>query len=178
MRKFAPLVLITILSAASSLAVDGKKAKYVGGTVSAILEKAEGQLTTNLEDKIVFTHEKGVWEVPYSQITGLEYGQKAGRRVGVAIVVSPLTLFSKKRDHFLTINFTDSEGKMQAVVFEIGKDIVRTTLTILETRSGKKIEYQDEETRKAMDWGLRKWRRIPPRGALYERVVLPTLHRS
>jgi hypothetical protein len=34
-------------------------------------------------------------------------------------------------------------------VFELGKDVVRTTLTVLETRTGKKIEYQDEESRKA-----------------------------
>jgi len=36
----------------------------------------------------------------------------------------------------------------QVAVFELGKDIVRTTLPIIETRSGKKIEYQDEEARK------------------------------
>ena len=148
MRKCVSLVLIAILSAATLLAVEGKKAQYIGGTVSAIPEKAEGLFNTNLEDNIVFTHKKGFWEVPYSQITGLEYGQKAGRRVGVAIMVSPFALLSKKRNHFLSINFTDSEGKMQAAVFEIGKDIVRTTLTILETRSGKKIEYQDDEARK------------------------------
>lgn len=34
-------------------------------------------------------------------------------------------------------------------VFELGKDIVRTALPILETRSGKKIIYQDNEARKS-----------------------------
>jgi hypothetical protein len=34
-------------------------------------------------------------------------------------------------------------------VIELGKDIVRATLPIVETRSGKKLEYQDEEARKA-----------------------------
>jgi hypothetical protein len=34
-------------------------------------------------------------------------------------------------------------------VIELGKDIVRTTLAIVETRSGKQIEYQDEEARKS-----------------------------
>jgi hypothetical protein len=80
---------------------------------------------------------------------GLEYGQNAGRRVAVAVLVSPLALFSKKRKHYLTVNFNDQTGKEQAVVLELGKDIVRTTLTILETRSGKDIEYQDEEAAKA-----------------------------
>jgi hypothetical protein len=34
-------------------------------------------------------------------------------------------------------------------VIELAKDIVRTTLPIIQTRSGKQIEYQDEEARKA-----------------------------
>ena len=58
-----------------------------------------------------------------------------------------LALFSKKRNHFLTITYNDKAGKEQAGVFELGKDIVRTTLPILEARSGKKIEYFDQETR-------------------------------
>ena len=35
------------------------------------------------------------------------------------------------------------------MVFELGKDMVRTTLAIMEARTGKKIQYQDEEARKA-----------------------------
>ena len=58
-------------------------------------------------------------------------------------------LFSKKRKHYLTINFKDAAGKDQAVVFELGKEIVRTTLAILEARTGKQIQYQDEEARKS-----------------------------
>ena len=69
--------------------------------------------------------------------------------IGVAIVVSPIALFSKKRKHFLTVNYTDDKDKQQALVFELGKDIVRTTLASLEARSGKKVEYQDEEARKS-----------------------------
>ena len=58
-------------------------------------------------------------------------------------------LFSKKRKHFVTIGYKDNDGKDQVVVYELGKDIVRTTLPILEARSGKKIEYQDEDAKKA-----------------------------
>jgi hypothetical protein len=82
-------------------------------------------------------------------MNSLEYGQKAGRRVGLAIAVSPLALLSKKRKHFLTVNYLDDTEKQQAVVLELGKDIVRTTLATLEARSGRKIEYQDEEARKS-----------------------------
>ena len=37
----------------------------------------------------------------------------------------------------------------QVGVFELGKDIVRTTLAIVEKRSGKPLEYQDDSARKA-----------------------------
>jgi len=58
-------------------------------------------------------------------------------------------LLSKKRKHFLTIGFKDDSNKDQVAVIELGKDIVRTTIPIIETRSGKKVEFQDEESRKA-----------------------------
>ena len=94
--------------------------------------------------------------IPYASILDIEYGQKAGRRVGAAaattILLGPiglLTLFSKKRKHFLTVGFKDTDGKDQVAVLELGKDIVRVTLPIVEKRSGKKVEYQDEEARKS-----------------------------
>jgi hypothetical protein len=137
------------LTTVSTMAVDGNKAQYVGGTL-ALQEKAEAPFITNDEAGIRFdAKNKGKIEIPYTSITGLEYGQKAGRRVAVAVLVSPLALFSKKRNHYLTITFNDASGKEQAGVFELGKDIVRTTLTVLEVRTGKGIEYQDEEARKS-----------------------------
>ena len=37
--------------------------------------------------------------------------------------------------------------KEQVAVLELGKDIVRATLPIVKTKSGKAITYQDEEAR-------------------------------
>lgn len=127
-------------------AVDGDKAMYVGGTVPSITEKAEGTFSTKSDSVVAFdAGKKGSATIPYAAITDLEYGQKAGRRVAVAVLVSPLALFSKKRNHFLTITYKDSADKEQAGVFELGKDIVRTTLKVLEVRTGKEITLQDEE---------------------------------
>ena len=91
----------------------------------------------------------GDLKIPYDRVNDLEYGQKAGRRLGVAIMVTPLALFSKKRKHYLTVGYQDDNDKQQAAVFELGKDIVRVTLASLEARTGRKIEYQDEEARKS-----------------------------
>ncbi|MGE0445648.1 MAG: hypothetical protein AB7P99_10505 [Vicinamibacterales bacterium] len=151
MRRLITIAIV-VSFVAPLVAVGSKKAEYVGGTIVGLPERTEGLLDTSGAEVFRFTPEKrgfAAIEVPYASITSLEYGQKAGRRVGVAILVSPLALFSKKRKHFMTISFNDAEAKEQALVLELGKDIIRTTLTVLETRSGKDIEYQDDEARKA-----------------------------
>lgn len=150
-RLVATGVLVGFVST-SVLAVDGKKAMYVGGTIShQVKEATEGKFDTSAEDRVTFTPDKTkvTHAIYYNTVTELEYGQKAGRRVAVGLLVSPLALFSKKRKHYLTIDYKDAEGKDQAVVFELGKDIVRTTLAIIEARTGKTIQYQDEEARKS-----------------------------
>ncbi len=145
-RPAVVTVLLIGVVTGALFAVGGDKAEYVGGTLTGIKEKTEGRLVTTSESVLTFdAGSKGSATIPYATVTSLEYGQKAGRRVGVAIMVSPLALFSKKRNHFLTIAYKDSTGKEQAAVFELGKDIFRTTLKILEVRTGKEIELQDNE---------------------------------
>ncbi len=151
-RIVAVALLAAIVSQPVLQAVDGKKAEYIGGTVNGMPEETEGRLDTSNEVTLTFTpdeKDRPALGIPYDKITSIEYGQKAGRRVAVAVLVSPLALFSKKRKHFLTLSYTDTTGKEQAAVLELGKDIIRTTLTIVQTRSGKEIEYQDDEARKA-----------------------------
>ena len=99
------LMLIWLGPPALVAAVTGKEVMYVGGTIKGLPEATEGTVNTNDETKFIFNSEKGGFEIPYKSITSLEYGQKAGRRVGVAIVISVWALFSKKRKHFLTIGF-------------------------------------------------------------------------
>lgn len=154
MTKRIAVVLVSVLMVqVTAFAVDGNKASYVGGTVG-LKEKSEGRFDTANSTALSFSANKqATLTIPYDRITELEYGQKAGRRVGVAIMISPLALFSKKRNHYLTISYKDDAGKDQAAVFELGKDIVRTTLKIIETRSGKEIQYQDDEARKSIGGG-------------------------
>jgi hypothetical protein len=165
--RYKRTIAVAILVAFTSLtveAVGGRKAAYFGGTdiqFAGAENEVDGQLNTADAETLIFTAEEKpfagkVVGIPYARIVDLEYGQKAGRRVGAAvgytILLGPLgllTLFSKKRKHYLTIGYTDAAGKDQVAVLELGKDIVRATLPIVETRSGKKIEYQDEEAKKA-----------------------------
>lgn len=144
----------TVLAAAAAVclftitlsAVGADMAMYMGGTVPGLEEKTEGKLSTASPATLTFQAKFGTpVEIPYKSITSLEYGQQAGRRVGVAILVSPLALFSKKRKHYLTIGYVDAKKQNQAAIFELGKNIVRPTLTVLQVRTGKEIEFQDGE---------------------------------
>ena len=144
---------LLLVSAAEAGGLDRKKTMYVGGTVPGIKERTEGMSSTSDEKVFVFTYKDGDKEakltVPYARINDLEYGQKAGRRIGLAVTVSPWLLLSKKRQHFLTIGYQDENDKQQAAVFELGKEIVRVTLASMEARTGKKIDYQDDEAKKS-----------------------------
>ena len=151
MRKTLGLVvaLVLLLDIATWAGLGSNKTMYVGGTVTSIKEGAEGTSSTRDEKVFEFDYKDGKLAIPYDRINDLEYGQKAGRRLGLAIAVNPLLFFSKKRKHFLTIGFQDESDKQQAAVFELGKDVIRTTIASLEARTGKKVDYQDEEARKS-----------------------------
>jgi hypothetical protein len=130
---------------------------YIGGTVTTLQKEAEGKMSTDDPATLKFDSSKGSWSVPYDKVTSLEYGQHAGRRVGTTVALGVTTLgigalpvlFSKKRRHYLTIEYVDDQNKNQAGVFEVGKDAIRTLLASLEARTGKKVEYEDEEARKS-----------------------------
>jgi hypothetical protein len=149
MRRITASILtcLFLLESAATAGIGSHNTMYVGGTLT-IKQETEGRSSTADEKVFVFEYHGGKLEVPYERMNELEYGQKAGRRIGVAILVSPIALLSKKRRHFLTINYLDESEKQQAVVLELGKDVVRTTLASVQARSGRKIEYQDEEARK------------------------------
>lgn len=149
MKRAISVVLICccVLEVNLWAGLGSNKTMYVGGTVNSIKEGTEGTSSAKDDKAFVFTYQGGELKIPYDQVDSLEYGQKAGRRVGVAFLVNPIFIFSKKRKHFLTIGYRDENDKQQAAVLELGKDVVRVTLATLEARTGKKIDYQDAEAR-------------------------------
>jgi hypothetical protein len=151
MKRSVALLLACVLAfdVAAFAGLGSDKTEYIGGTENQIKEGTDGTSSAKDEKNFVFTYSGGNLTIPYDQVNDLEYGQKAGRRVGLAIVVSPWLLFSKKRKHFLTVGWKDEQDKQHAAVFELGKSVVRVTLATIEARTGKKVDYQDDEARKS-----------------------------
>jgi len=121
---------------------------YVGGTYSELPDKTKGHLDLSAAETAIFQSKKGTFEIPYKSIKSVEYGQKAGRRVGVALAVSPLALFSKKRKHYVSIAFTDKAGNAQGIVLEVGKGRVHSLVATFEQRSGRAVEFESEDAKK------------------------------
>jgi hypothetical protein len=124
-------------------------AQYAGGTSSQLAAGVAGQIELTDEDYFAFYSRKTQVRVPYDRINLIEYGQNVSRRLALAVLVSPLFMLSKTRKHFLTVGYVGEDGKQQALVFRVDKGGIRSTLVSLEARTGLKVEYQDEEARKA-----------------------------
>ena len=146
MKRLAAVSVFIVLAAQLSAyaGVGSKKTMYVAGSITTLPEDTEGESSTKDEKVFIFEYKGGKLEIPYGKMTSIEYGLKADRRI-----MSPVVVFNKKKKHYLTINFLDENGKQQGAVFELGKDIVQATLTGMEARTGRKIQYQGEEARKS-----------------------------
>jgi hypothetical protein len=126
----------------------GGRASYVGGTILQIPDGCDGIVQATDEQYFVFYSHHASWRVPYDKINLIEYGQKADRRYLAAVLISPLMLLAKKREHFLTVGYEDDENRQQAMIFRVNKDDIRAMLVSLEARTGRKVEFQDDEARR------------------------------
>jgi hypothetical protein len=147
MRTLRWLAFLCLCAALFAANQPGSRAEYLGGTRSDIPADTSGDI--RLTDKVffVFVSKQVQVKVPYERINLLEYGQKVDRRILEAVIISPLLMLSKKRQHFLTVGFQDDDGQQQAMVFKVDKNDIRLALVALEARTGQEVRYQDEDAR-------------------------------
>lgn len=153
MRSLAWALLIVMSSEALPPLLQagdpGGRAQFIGGTVADLPSKSEGHITITDEEAFLFRAKQASVRIPYNKITNVEYGQRVNRRYISAVLISPVLLLAKKRKHYLTVGYSDEQGRQQALVFELHKGAVRSVLVSLEAKTGLKVEFQDEEARKA-----------------------------
>jgi hypothetical protein len=127
----------------------GFHTQFIGGTVTEIAPKSSSRLDLSGTEALVFRDGKKEFRVPYGRVNSVEYGQNVSRRYAAAILISPVLLLSKSRKHFVTVGYADDSGTQQALVFRVDKGDIRSVLASLEARTGRRVEYQDNEARKA-----------------------------
>jgi hypothetical protein len=143
------LTLILCILGPGGAVFSQSRVEYIGGTAAKIDVGTSGAIAVNDTQYFAFYSHKSNVRVAYDKVNLLEYGQTVGRRLDLAIIISPAFLLVKKRKHFLTVGYTDEDGKQQALVFRVDKNDIRATLASLEARTGQRVQYQDEEARKA-----------------------------
>jgi len=127
--------------------VIGSPVTYLGGT-SALLTRGEALRIDTTGHQLKIFSEKRAISVPYDDINLIEYGQKVNPRILEAVIISPLLLLSKKKDHYLTLGYRDTDGHQQALVFEVPKASLRPLLFSLESKTGLKVDHQDSTARR------------------------------
>jgi hypothetical protein len=122
--KRATLALLA-LSSLLQAGGNGSRVLYVGGTVAGVPTKSSGRIELDQPDSMTLVVHNQSIEVGYQNINTLEYGMRVSRRYMEAVLISPVFLVAKRRTHFLTIGYSDAEGRQQAVVLQVGKDEIR-----------------------------------------------------
>ncbi len=140
------MISLSLLHAAGDT---GDRVRYKGGTVAGVAAGTAARIVLFHDDALQLDARGHSVRIPWKDITTVEYGMRVSRRYVEAVLISPVFLAAKRRTHYLTIGYVDAEGRQQAMVLEVGKASIRTLLVSLEAKSGKRIEYQDDDARKA-----------------------------
>jgi hypothetical protein len=142
---------ICLLAGALTLAAGepGLKTQFIGGTLTGVKAKSDVRIDLTSGDALVVQFAKSALRIDYRKINTLEYGQNVSRRYAAAILISPVLLLSKSRRHYVTIGYLDDAGSQQALVIRVEKGDIRSVLASLEARTGRRVEFTDDEARKS-----------------------------
>lgn len=151
--------LMAAISCAALAAAGARSVKttYMGGT-AAVPAKTQGALNPEAGDALAFEYQGGTLTIPDSKVNRLSYGEVLTNRnakdTKKDIHVSKSVAFgvgrmSGKR-HYLTVEFTDPEGKDQSAVFDIDRHEVRATVEAIEAHTGKQVVCEDKFARKTL----------------------------
>lgn len=131
------------------VAEEGSRVRYAGGTPKEIPAHSDARIQIQAPETLTIKTNKATVTIPYKDVNGLEYGMRVNRRYLEAALLSPMFLLSKHKEHYLTISYTTPDGQQQAIVLQVPSKDIRPLLVGLEARTGHKVEYQDDEARKA-----------------------------
>ncbi|HLI85847.1 MAG TPA: hypothetical protein VKV17_18180 [Bryobacteraceae bacterium] len=143
------LVGTMLLTGAAPAAEPGFHTELVGSTIPGITARNSAQIDLSEMGALVLRSGREEVRIPYLRIEALEYGQNVSRRYVAAVLISPALLLAKSRKHFVTIEYKDNEDKQQALVFRVNKGDVRPLLASLEARTGRRVDYQDDDARRS-----------------------------
>lgn len=108
----------------------------------------KGSISFDKDKKVVeFIDEKGtsVVSIPYDQIKSMLYEKTSKPRYAEAVLLSPLFIFSHSKKHFLTIQYSDTDGQGKFAMIHMDKSNARDILAASEAETGKKVDRTEEK---------------------------------
>jgi hypothetical protein len=108
----------------------------------------KGSVSFDTDKKTVeFLDENGVSviSIPDDKIKSILYEQTSKPRYAEAILISPFFLFTHSKKHFLTIQYTDTEGQGKFAMIHMDKKNARDIVAAAEAETGKKVDRSEEK---------------------------------
>jgi hypothetical protein len=108
----------------------------------------KGSIGFDKDKKTVeFTDDKGapVVSIPDDKIRSKLYETTSKPRYAEAILISPFFLFTDSKKHFLTIQYTGTDGQGKFAMIHLDKGNARDVVAAAEAETGKKVERAEEK---------------------------------
>src|ERR1035437_9272133 len=83
---------ILLVAVTATAAESGGRVKYMGGTLPAFPAGTKGMVQTTDRNALILVTVTATARIPFEKINLIEYGQDAGRRVVLAVLISPIFL--------------------------------------------------------------------------------------
>jgi len=108
----------------------------------------KGSISFDKDKKTVeFADEKGVSvvSIPDDKIKSILYEKTSKPRYAEALLISPFFLFTHSKKHFLTIQYTDTDGQGKFAMIHLDKGNARDVVAAAEAETGKRVERAEEK---------------------------------
>jgi len=108
----------------------------------------KGSIAFDKDKKTVdFLDKKGaaVVSIPDDKIKSMLYEQTSKPRYAEAILISPFFLLTHSKKHFLTIQYTDTDGQGKYAMVHMDKGNAQDIVAAAEAETGKKVERSEEK---------------------------------
>ena len=144
MRSAASHVVVCVVLLWSSVAfADGR---FGDARLMVGKQQIEGTLVSDAKMKQIAFDANGntQFQVPFDKVRSLLYERAAKPRYAAGLLLAWPLLFTKSKQHYLTIQYTDAAGEGKFQIVRLDKNNVQAALNTIEADTGVKIERTEE----------------------------------
>lgn len=142
-RRIASLFGLFILALPAIALADGRfsEARLMVGK-----QQVEGILVSDTKAKQVSFDSGGSmpFQIPFDKIKAIHYERSATPRYAAGMLIAWPLLFTKSKQHFLTIQYVEGSGEGKFQIVRLDKNNFRTALDTIEADTGVKVERTEE----------------------------------